>query len=45
MSQWDTQEVDGIITVEEFFDYFKDISAAVDSDDYFEAIMRSAWRI
>jgi len=37
--------VDGIITVEEFFDYFKDISATVDSDEYFEAMMRSAWKI
>lgn len=45
MSMWDTQEVDGIITLEEFFDYFKDISASVDSDEYFEAIMWSAWKI
>lgn len=41
----DSQEKDGIITIEEFYDYFKDVSASIDTDDYFEAMMKSVWKI
>ena len=43
MSLWETQEADGIVTFEEFCDYYKDISAAVQTDEQFAAIMKSAW--
>ena len=29
----------------EFLDYYKDISASIDRDDYFELMMRNAWHI
>lgn len=45
MSLWDTQQVDGIVTFSEFCDYFKDISASVESDEMFEAIVKSAWKL
>ena len=45
MDKWDTQEKDGIITIEEFYDYFKDVSASIDTDEYFEAMMKSAWKL
>lgn len=45
MDKWDTQEKDGIITREEFYDYFKDVSASIDTDQYFEAMMKSAWKL
>lgn len=45
MSQWDTQAVDGIVTFEEFVEYFKDVSASIDTDEYFEVMMRNAWKI
>jgi calcyphosin len=45
LSQWDTLKKDGKVTLEEFLEYYKDVSATVDRDDAFEAIMRSAWHL
>ena len=43
MSMWDTHDRDGVVTREEFHDYYADLSACIDTDEYFEAMMRSAW--
>uniref|UniRef100_A0A7S1CF03 EF-hand domain-containing protein n=1 Tax=Bicosoecida sp. CB-2014 TaxID=1486930 RepID=A0A7S1CF03_9STRA len=45
MSQWDTLEKDGVVTYAEFLDYYKDLSASIDDDDYWELMMRNAWHI
>ena len=45
MSLWDTQKPDGIVTMEEFAQYFRDVSASIDTDEYFEAMMKSAWKL
>ena len=45
MGQWDRKDKDGLITPEEFEDYYTDVSAGIDDDDYFELMMRNAWRI
>jgi Ca2+-binding EF-hand superfamily protein len=45
MAQWDTVEKDGKITKEEFIDYYTDVSASIDEDDYFELMIRNAWHI
>ena len=45
LSMWDTQTPDGIVTFDEFCDYYKDVSASVDEDEYFGAMMKSAWKL
>jgi len=45
MTVWETHRKDGIVTKEEFEDYYKDISASIDTDDYFELMIRNAWHI
>jgi hypothetical protein len=44
MANWDRSS-DGMVTYEEFEDYYKGVSASVDGDDYFELMIRNAWRI
>lgn len=45
MAQWDRLDQDGVVTPEEFEDYYKEVSASIDGDDYFELMIRNAWRI
>jgi len=41
---WD-KNGDSVIVFSEFLDYYNDISAGIDNDDYFELMMRNAWHI
>jgi len=45
LNQFDGGDKDGVIHFDEFLDYYRDISASVDSDDEFELIVRNAWHI
>lgn len=36
---------DGQVTFEEFADYYSNISASIDRDDYFELMIRNSWHI
>lgn len=45
LKQWDTLKKDGKVTLEEFEDYYKDVSASIDDDAYFELMIRNAWHI
>ena len=45
MSMWDTQVADGIVTLEEFCEYYRDVSASIDTDEYFGVMMTSAWKL
>eukprot|EP00604_Paraphysomonas_vestita_P002308 CAMPEP_0174818508 /NCGR_PEP_ID=MMETSP1107-20130205/1201_1 /TAXON_ID=36770 /ORGANISM="Paraphysomonas vestita, Strain GFlagA" /LENGTH=327 /DNA_ID=CAMNT_0016030435 /DNA_START=313 /DNA_END=1296 /DNA_ORIENTATION=+ len=45
MTQWDRLDGDGMVSFEEFVDYYKGVSSSIDGDDYFELMIRNAWRI
>jgi calcyphosin len=45
MGQWDTIKKDGIVSPDEWIEYYKDVSASIDDDDYFELMIRNAWHI
>ena len=45
MGQWEDTDGDGAVSYKEFEDYYKGVSASIDGDDYFELMMRNAWRI
>lgn len=45
MSQWDTTDKDGIVTRAEFMEYYKDVAASIDTDEYFVVMMENAWKI
>ena len=45
MSMWDTQVADGIVTLEEFCEYYRDVSASIDTDEYFGVMMTQAWKL
>eukprot|EP00759_Apiculatamorpha_spiralis_P048475 PhF_6_TR43663/c0_g1_i1/m.67095 len=44
VADWD-KDRDGTITWAEFEDYYNDISASIDNDQYFELMIRNAWHI
>lgn len=45
LAQFDTIERDGMVTSDEFSKYYKNVSAAIDDDGYFESMMRGLWRL
>jgi len=45
LSTYEQGEADGIITFQEFLEYYRDMSAGMDSDDYFELMVRNAWHL
>jgi len=38
-------DIDGRVTVTEFTNYYENVSASIDRDDYFELMMRNTWHL
>jgi len=45
LNQFDGVNRDGTVTRNEFMEYYKNVSASIDDDDYFELMIRNAWHI
>eukprot|EP01013_Petalomonas_cantuscygni_P030154 TRINITY_DN56085_c0_g1_i1.p1 TRINITY_DN56085_c0_g1~~TRINITY_DN56085_c0_g1_i1.p1 ORF type:complete len:346 (-),score=56.39 TRINITY_DN56085_c0_g1_i1:131-1168(-) len=45
MATWWDADADGRITYDEFADYYEKLSVTIDDDDYFELMIRNAWRM
>jgi len=44
-AQFDMAERNGSVTRDEFHQYYKNVSASIDDDNYFDAMMKSVWRL
>eukprot|EP00940_MAST-03C_sp_MAST-3C-sp2_P000331 g331.t1 len=44
LATWD-KNADGVVTQREFREYYADISAGIEDDDYFELMMRNVWHL
>lgn len=45
LGMFDTLKKDGIVSRKEFTEYYRNVSASIDNDDYFELMIRNAWHI
>lgn len=45
LGNWDVKDADGLVTKEEFRQYYVDVGASMDSDEYFEAMIIKAWQL
>ena len=45
MAVWEGSNGDGLVTIQEFIDYYQSVSASIDDDAYWELMMRNAWHL
>eukprot|EP00611_Tribonema_gayanum_P011403 TRINITY_DN2162_c0_g2_i1.p1 TRINITY_DN2162_c0_g2~~TRINITY_DN2162_c0_g2_i1.p1 ORF type:complete len:556 (+),score=181.59 TRINITY_DN2162_c0_g2_i1:137-1669(+) len=45
LNTFEAQSKDGKVTPLEWYDYYSNVSASIDEDDYFELMMRNTWRM
>lgn len=45
LANFDVFDHDGVVTEKDFVEYYRNVSASIDDDDYFELMIRNAWHI
>lgn len=45
LAKWFKQDIDSIVTWEEFLDFYRDVSSSVDRDEYFDLLLRNTWKL
>jgi len=45
ITEWGKKSLENIITQEEFFEFFKDVSPCIEKDDYFLKVVFDCWKI
>jgi hypothetical protein len=43
LSMWDAKNASDVITIEQFYDFYKSVSAGIDSDEEFAKLLKSEW--
>lgn len=45
LSNCENRKPDGKVTLEEFTDYYRNISSSIDNDQYFNLMMNNSWNL
>lgn len=45
VGKWFKQDVDQIISWEDFIDFYRDVSCSIERDEVFDQVLRNTWKL